>query len=639
MYIAGQVLLAAIFLLCGLSTVFSLVSQRFEADVSALIFSWARRLVMIAAGLSLIAVLWLWVAFLSDDFSLVIVGENSDYSLAWYYKISALWAGSNGSFALWTTMVLVCLGVWLFHFKPQNSAYAVYSLAVGAAVGMAFSAILFFASNPFTTYPFAIRVGYGLNPLLQNIWMVIHPPLLFLGYSLLLVPFVVSLGIAFSGLAYDVRGYATIRRWLLAGLVFLSLGIFTGMRWSYVELGWGGFWAWDPVENASLLPWLASLAALHSLAGIRHCGRFHIASLVLSGIPFLCSLLATYVTRSGILASVHAYSPSSIGIIFLAFLGFLFLLWVLGIYSACQTPADNLCYGSVKQFLDIRQMLFWSCVLFMTSLGVIAVIMFWPVFSAHIVIEPQFYNHFAIFIGMLLVFLIGLNAIRSFREKRYMIGSLVCCIAAGTLTYLWVFRYFTSARVICIIGGMCGFAFVAIVIRSSLRLFNNPLPGSMLAHLGFILVVLAASLASVQQRVQGVLVQGGSLGIDSFTVTYEQFRYEQPGQIEQIGPILNVQHGNTAIELWPHYNIYSEKKRTSEVGIHTTISKDFYVIFDSLRESHNIVITAIIKPMMLWLWVGLGLIVLGFIRCLSQRKEMQQTVTATKGQKSISGIA
>ncbi len=293
---------------------------KLKLETAEKVFSWARRAELTAAGLSVVVLILFTAAFLTDDFSIAVVGQYSSAGLPFFYKLSAVWAGSAGSLLLWTVGVLLLFALWLLSSETADLKFDAAALSIGAGLCCGFSALLIFVAKPFASCPVTIDDGAGLNPLLQNFWMIVHPPLLFVGYSAFLVPFVIVSASVFAGRAVDFASSRQLRRWLLFGICFLSLGIATVARWSYVELGWGGYWAWDPVENASLLPWLLAVAALHSLAGMRVANKFKLWIVVLSPVPFILCLVATFITRSGILASVHSFDQS---IMFSALLAFI----------------------------------------------------------------------------------------------------------------------------------------------------------------------------------------------------------------------------------------------------------------------------------------------------------------------------
>ena len=228
----GKGLLAAIFLLCSFAAAFGLAALKLEIEPRKVLF-WAKTALLIAAGLSVVVLVLLIVAFLTDDFSIAVVGQYSSTELPFFYKLSALWAGSAGSLLLWSTGVFVLFGLWLVKAETDGLRFDATALSIGAGVCLGFSALCIFVAKPFAGSPVTIDDGMGLNPLLQNFWMVVHPPLLFIGYSAFLIPFVVVLAGVFvpHQLSLGSRLIGAGRRWMLLGICFLSLGIATGARW------------------------------------------------------------------------------------------------------------------------------------------------------------------------------------------------------------------------------------------------------------------------------------------------------------------------------------------------------------------------------------------------------------------------
>ena len=245
MSLFGEALLVAVFLLCCFVVIFGLLALKLETETARRILSVLRRLTVIGAGLWAVALIVLAVAFVSDDFSLAAVARHSSVSLPFIYKLSALWASSAGLLAVWSSGVFLCFVPGLAKTAKEDIRLFGTSVVLGAFVCLGFAGLLVFVEKPFAGCLVTVDNGAGLNPLLRNFWMIIHPPLLFIGYSAFLVPFVAALAAVFTGRTENPDIYRFLRHWLLVGICFLGLGILTGSRWSYMELGWGGYWTWD----------------------------------------------------------------------------------------------------------------------------------------------------------------------------------------------------------------------------------------------------------------------------------------------------------------------------------------------------------------------------------------------------------
>ena len=274
-----------------------------------------RRAVYALAGLATVAFAVLELAFLRSDFSFVVVASHSSTTTPTFYQAAASWSSQEGSLLLWLWLLALWSSLVLFLVRRRLRDVAPYAQAVLLGFGAFFAGLLVFAASPFQTLPVAPIEGAGLNPLLRHPSMMIHPPMLYSGYTLFAVPFAFAVG-ALIVRRVDAEWISATRRFALAAWFFLGVGILLGARWSYAELGWGGYWAWDPVENASLLPWLTGTAFLHSVMIQEKRGMLKVwnASLVLA--TGILAVLGTFLVRSGILDSIHAFGASTLGVPF-----------------------------------------------------------------------------------------------------------------------------------------------------------------------------------------------------------------------------------------------------------------------------------------------------------------------------------
>ena len=278
----------------------------------------ARNALIAAFGSTLVAALVLASAFERDDFSLTYVADHSNRSLSGLYKLSAFWGGQEGSLLLWLLILTgyAALAVWLNRNRTRD--LVVWVTPVLGAIAVGFSFLLVAVASPFDTSAAPVD-GAGLNPSLQNPYMMTHPPMLYLGYVGLAVPFAFAMGALLAGRT-DERWIVATRRWTLVAWTALGVGQLLGAHWAYVEVGWGGYYAWDPVENAALMPWLAATAFLHSVMIQEKRGMLKIWNVVLVALAFCLSLFGTFLTRSGVVNSIHSFSQSDIGPWFLAFI-------------------------------------------------------------------------------------------------------------------------------------------------------------------------------------------------------------------------------------------------------------------------------------------------------------------------------
>ncbi len=270
-------------------------------------------------------------ALLTDQFQLNYVWNHSERALPNFYKFAALWGGQAGSLLFWTLILCIYSALIAITNRHTHQVLMPYVNGILQGTTLFFLVLLVFATNPFEQVGFVPEDGRGLNPLLQNYWMVIHPVMLYLGYVGLAVPFAFAVA-ALMSKKLDNEWMRLVRRWTLIPWMFLSVGILMGSMWAYMELGWGGYWAWDPVENASFLPWLTATAFLHSVIIQEQRGILKVWNVVLIWLTYFLVILGTFTTRSGIIESVHSFARSDVGPYFLAFMiliifGFLWLLF------------------------------------------------------------------------------------------------------------------------------------------------------------------------------------------------------------------------------------------------------------------------------------------------------------------------
>src|SRR3954449_12693467 len=286
-----------------------------------------RRSVYALFVLTSVAFVILEIAFIRSDFTFSVVASHSSTTTEWFYRIAAAWSSQEGSLLLWLWLLSLWSSLVLFLTRRHLRDVAPYATAVLLGFGAFFGGLLVFAARPFTILPNPPQEGIGLNALLRHPSMMIHPPMLYSGYTLFAVPFAFAVG-ALVVRRVDAEWISATRRFALAAWFFLGVGILLGARWSYSELGWGGYWAWDPVENASLLPWLTGTAFLHSIMVQEKRGMLKTwnASLILA--TGTLAILGTFLVRSGILDSIHAFTGSSLGVPFVTLIGAMIVLSV-----------------------------------------------------------------------------------------------------------------------------------------------------------------------------------------------------------------------------------------------------------------------------------------------------------------------
>jgi len=606
---------AAVFLLCSFAAVFALLSLALRGQTARIAFLLARAAIFAAVLLSVAALLLLIRAFLTDDFSIALVGQYSSSALPVYYKLSAVWAGSAGSLFLWSVMVLVLFAFWLAKSKAGDIRFNAVALFVGSAVCLGFSALLVFIEKPFEISMRTISDGIGLNPLLQNFWMVIHPPLLFIGYAAFLIPFVIISAIALSGLAAEPSIYSQLRRWLMFAICFLSLGIVTGTRWSYIELGWGGYWSWDPVENASILPWFVAVAALHSLIGTRVADKFRFWTVVLAPVPFILCLVATFITRSGLLQSVHSFGHSIVGVALLVFIASCLLLWLVCIIRFKKGFFAG--PPGISGFhLNEQEILSWGSLILVLTAVVIGIATFWPVIwqavAGSSIAPPRlFYDRLISASGIILSLLIGLGSLAALPKRGNFVIKLLSCCVAGLICSGFAFNLGGRHFIMSLACGIAAFSFVAVLIGLWFNLRSSGKISGNIAHLGLLILVVAAGFSSSEKMVQASLAEGDEIIIGGCTVTYNSFENKTMAGINELGPEVTVKNEGFTKKLWPHNSLYPDGSSASEVAVYTGLLKDIYISFDGVGQNEQVIITVKEKPMMFWLWLGAAVVIVG----------------------------
>lgn len=378
------------------------------------------------------AALILWFNFFSRDYSLLYVFKNSSNDLPSYYTLTAFWSSLEGSHLLWTLLLSLCASIALWTPARNNEHIMPY---VSAALQAVLAWMFYLAithSDPFVRlFPVATN-GQGMNALLQNPYMAIHPPTLFVGYTVLAVPFAYSVAALFYG---DItEGWLkTVRRWALVAFCFLTAGVSLGGRWAYVELGWAGYWAWDPVENSSFLPWLFCVCLLHSLLVQEKLGHLKRLSIVLAFFAFFFSFFGTFITRSGVISSVHSFAQSPIGPNYLLFLAVLLLLFIAlyALRAPAILPAESeQVWGVAKE----SALLITQFILLTLAIIVIIGTMF-PIVSEaltkqRISVQAPYFNAFAPWIGLCLIIAIAFGNIMRYRSAKLVGGVRLLLIAA-----------------------------------------------------------------------------------------------------------------------------------------------------------------------------------------------------------------
>jgi cytochrome c-type biogenesis protein CcmF len=582
----------------------------------------AQNALLAAFGTTLVAAGVLWAALARHDFSFVYVAEHISRQLPLGYRLSAFWGGQEGSLLLWLMILMgyAALAVWLNRRTRELIAWVVPVLA-GVAAFFAF--MLCFVSSPFATAP-APADGAGMTPSLQNPYMLAHPPLLYLGYVGLTIPFAFAMGALLSRRT-DERWIVATRRWTLAAWTFLGVGQLLGAHWAYVEIGWGGYYAWDPVENAALMPWLAATAFLHSVMIQEKRGMLKVWNMVLVALAFLLSIFGTFLTRSGVVNSVHSFSQSPLGGWFLGFIVVCTVFTVALIYLRlpllrARTKLESL-VSREATFLYNNLLLVAFCLTILW--GVMYPLLTQAVRGETRSVSKPYYNFFLHSFGLPLLLLMGIGPLVAWRRaslralgKTFLIP-LAAAVVTGAVLIGLGFGSSTS--------GLLAYTFAAFVAasiavefvrgtRATGSLFrligkNRRRYGGYIVHAAVLLFAIgvAGSSAYQTQREHG-LRPGQSLEIAGYTLTYEQLGSKQEANARAIRAKVDVSRGGSHVTtLYPGKNSYPVEQFTSnEVSIYHDPRNlgDLFLIADQIDKNGTLYLKALVKPLVNLIWAA-----------------------------------
>jgi len=587
----------------------------------------------------------LWYGLLTDQFQIAYIWNSSERSLPTFYKFAAIWGGQAGSLLFWTLLLSLFSTATALTFRTSQRMLMPYVNGTLLASLLFFLILLVFSANPFEQIGLVPSDGRGLNPLLQNYWMVIHPVMLYLGWVGLSVPFAFAVAALLSK-RLDRRWVRTVRRWTLIPWMFLSAGIIMGSQWAYMELGWGGYWAWDPVENASFLPWLTATAFLHSVIIQEQRGILKVWNVTLIWLTFTLVILGTFTTRSGILSSVHSFAQSPVGPYFLVFLavttvGFLLLLYQRLPYLQGENEIDSI---SSREGAFLANNWLFAGIAFVVLWGT-----FYPMFSEiltgeRISVAAPWFNRVAGPLFLLLFVLMGVGPLLGWRRTgaKALRRQFTWPVAAALISI--PFLLFTSRNIFPVIGfAVCIFVAATIVqefVRGTIarrRSRGEPVAsalwglirrngrryGGYVIHFGIVLIGVAIIGNEFYQSTTHVtLAEGDSVELSGYSLKYVALESKQQSNHTEIRANLQVsdaETGRVLANIFPRRNIYdkSPDQPTSEVGLRMTPAEDVYVILNGWEgDGTSATFSIYVNPLTMWMWVGGLLVVLGTVVCV-----------------------
>ncbi len=609
----------------------------------------ARQAGLATCGLIFLATGSLVYLFFSDSYWVAYVVAHSNRDLSTFYKVAALWSGQEGSLLFWSFLLAIYVFSALFAYRNKNGELMPYVGVVLAGVQIFFLTLNNFVASPFKVLAtpgangaldiFTRADGSGLNPLLQYPEMVIHPPNLYSGYTGFTIPFAFALGALLARYPGEKWIHLT-RKWTMIAWCFQTMGILLGAHWAYAVLGWGGYWGWDPVENASLLPWLTGTAFLHSVMMQEKRGMMKVWNVWLVFCTFMLCILGTLLTRSGVVSSVHAFAQSSIGD---WFVGFLALVLVV-CFTAYVKNRDYLKSENQLDSMVSREssFLFNNLILLVSCIAVLSGTLF-PVFSewfsgSRISVGAPFFNKVNIPIGLLLLFLTGVGPLLAWRKtstdslKRnfgwplvtaLVLGvgafaaglrefySLVCLSLCVFVTSTISMEFFRGAKVI---RARSGASLVASAVDLTMR--NTRRYGGYIVHMGMVLIFVGLAGAAFNRDTQKEMQLGSTLQIGRYNLLLQSFDSKPEKNYTSERMIVEVmREGKPLMMLYPERRFFQTNEQSGTmVAIYSTLRDDLYVVYAGQSPDNQLpVIHAYLNPLVKWIWLGGVIVVLGTI--------------------------
>jgi cytochrome c-type biogenesis protein CcmF len=612
------------------------------------------------AALLTVATIAMVIGLVTNDFSIGYVAQVGSRSTPLTISIISLWSALEGSILFWGWVLAMYAAIVVWTQRKRSDAAMGYANATLLAVSAFFFLLIVGPANPFElVYPTPVD-GPGPNPLLQNHWlMAVHPPLLYLGYVGFTVPFAFAIGTLLSGKVDDDWSKST-RKWTVASWTFLAAAIVAGMWWSYEVLGWGGYWAWDPVENASFMPWLTATAYLHSTMVEERRGMLKAWNVTLIIATFLLTILGTFLTRSGILSSVHSFTAGEIGYYFLAFMGItlIFSLAVLaGRMEALRSDARLDSMVSRESVFLVNNLLL-TVFTFTVLLGTMFPLVAEAARGVKVSVGAPFFNKMTLPICLALIFLMGVGPALPWRRgnkeelrKKFIIpaavGAVVLIVTALLTRKPYVIlgfgftafaltgnfqEYFQAAR-----ARMRSLGENAVTAFGRLFTTNPRRYGGYMAHIGVFLIalgIIASGSYSIDREV--TLRAGQTVDVGRYTLTYnETWAKQEPHRFIVGSELVASRNGKVIGTVTPKMNYYAAQAQPiATPAVRSSIRDDLYLTLMAFEnDGSKITIRAIVEPLVGWIWVG-GLVMMfgGFIALYPAG---QRAVRSVRGRRPV----
>jgi cytochrome c-type biogenesis protein CcmF len=633
----GSFVLLAAFVTCAYAIAASVAGARrrsrrlVESGIGAFYFM---------AALMAVASAILIHAFVTGNYSIKYVQRYSDSALPLAYKVAAYWGGLDGSLMFWVSLLALFGVIAVYVNRERHRELIPYVVSVIAATEMFFIFLMVIHKNPFSTFLTTPPAdGQGLTPLLQNFYMAIHPPSLYVGFVAMTIPFAFGLAALITG-HLDDAWLRSVRRWTMLGWLFLSFGLTLGMLWAYEELGWGGYWMWDPVENAGLLPWFTATAFLHSVMVQERRGMLRVWNVTLVIVTFFLTIFGTFMTRSGVVQSVHAFGEDRelawlFTIFMIAILTFSFGLVIYRLPLLRSRHELDSWVSREAAFLANNWILLFSAffVLFATMFPTLSE----AVTGERLTVAAPFFNKWMLPIGLILLTLTGTGPLLAWRKSTtsnlvyqlkwpvvtavvtavglYLLGVRVwssgicfalCAMVLGTIVQEFVRgaqvrRRATGTDIVTALIGLVG--------RSKRRY------GGYIVHVGIVLIFLGFAGEGFKQEAQALLKPGEQVTVGPFSIRHDALRVTTDSQKQMVTGHVSVFDGGKpvgSLEPAKWYFSKREEEPTTEVAIRRSLSEDLYVVlagYDASAQTATYTVT--INPLVNWIWFGFGVMALG----------------------------
>jgi cytochrome c-type biogenesis protein CcmF len=585
--------------------------------------------IAVTAFLSLAAIS-LVQALLSDNFQLKYVASTSNRALPIFYKVTSLWAGMEGSMLFWAWLLAAFSFVCIVSYRRQQTLLMPYVTAVLMAVATFFISMIVFVTNPFELLAQAPADGRGLNPLLQHWAMVIHPPVLYLGYVGFTVPFAFAIAVMLSGQIGN-EWLKITRRWTLVPWFFLGVGMMLGGKWAYMELGWGGYWAWDPVENAAMMPWLCGTAFIHSVIIQEKKNMLRVWNMVLIIITFTLCIFGTFLTRSGVISSVHSFTQSSLGPLFLGFVGliatFSFTLMGLRLHLLKSDVRMDSVVSRESTFLLNNVVFLGAC--FAVFWGTLFPVVSEAVRGVKITVGAPWFNAVLVPISLILLLLTGVGPLVAWRKssiahlkKMFFIPALgalltlAILLVAGMRHFYALLSFALSVFVTMTIvtefhrgaiarGHTNGESYPVALWRLLMK--NRQRYGGYIVHFGMVLIFVGVTGQAFTEEAEKQLKPGESLKVGNYELVYQDTkRLEDPNKMVVESTVVVKRDGKMLDTIFPQKHFYIvQQQPTTEVALFSNLREDLYVVLgEHQSETNAATFHVYLNPLVTWVWIG-----------------------------------